>query len=71
MPPVVERQRKVALMEALTKPRFLILVVSLALAVALLFAAKAQASESGAEASDSSFSNRPPNAVLMKGDTTM
>jgi hypothetical protein len=73
MPPVSRSKRKVTLRETLTKPRLLVLVASLVFAVALvfaalaLFAAKAQASE----ASEDSFASRPPDAVLMKGNTTI
>jgi hypothetical protein len=56
----------VTLSETLTKPRLLVLA-ALVLASLAVFAAKAQASE----ASEDSFAPRPPDAVLMKGNTTI
>jgi hypothetical protein len=52
------------LRETQAKPRLLVLIASLALAVALLFAALAVFA---AEARAGSFGSEPPNAVLMKG----
>jgi len=51
------------LRETQAKPRLLVLVASLALAVALLFAALAVFAS---EARAGSFGSEPPNAVLMK-----
>jgi hypothetical protein len=70
MPPVVDRKRKVALRETLTKPRLLVLLASLALSAALVLAALALFAAE-AQASEDSFGHRAPNAILMKGDTAI